>query len=173
MGTRTTLHHRVATGLLGGALLLVSATGCGDTADTADTTADATTSESAPAEETTTESAPPEDTGSTTETSGPQDTTEPQDTAGTAEPTATDGDTTAAVDCTGTSCSLTLSGDGAQAEVLGTQVALGAVENGRATVRVGDQELSCSQGERVSAGPVTVECTTVAQDSVTMTASLG
>ena len=40
-------------------------------------------------------------------------------------------------------------------------------------IRVGDQEIGCSQGESVSAGPLSLECTTVTQDSVTMTASLG
>ena len=83
------------------------------------------------------------------------------------------GDTDAGVDCAVNSCSLTLSGDGARADVLGTPVTLGTVQDGRATVRVGDREVSCSQGESVAAGPLTLECTTVTPDTVTLTASLG
>jgi hypothetical protein len=36
-----------------------------------------------------------------------------------------------------------------------------------------NQEIACSQGESVSAGPLNLECTTVTEDTVTMTASLG
>ena len=97
------------------------------------------------------------------------DTSAPAGDTGTTDATGTN----AGVDCTGTSCSLTLTGDGAQADVLGTQVSLGTVQDGRATVRVGDREVSCSQGESVSAGPLTLECTTVTADTVTLTASLG
>ena len=148
MDTSTIHRHRFACGVLAGALLLVPLAACSE---------DTTTSGTA----TTDTSAPAGDTGAT-------DTTAPEDTAATSDPTGTAG-----VDCTGTSCSLTLTGDGAQADVLGTQVSLGTVQDGRATVRVGDREVSCSQGERVSAGPLTLECTTVAADAVTLTASLG
>ncbi len=149
MDTSTIHRRRLASGVLAGALLLVPLAACsGDTT----TSGTATTDTSAPAG----------DTGTT-------DTTAPEDTAATSDPTGTD----AGVDCTGTSCSLTLTGDGAQADVLGTQVSLGTVQDGRATVRVGDREVSCSQGESVSAGPLTLECTTVTADAVTLTASLG
>jgi hypothetical protein len=76
------------------------------------------------------------------------------------------------VDCSGMSCSVTLTGDG-QVNVLGNTIRLGAVENGRATLGVGDKSVSCAQGEDVSAGPLTLRCTTVTPDSVTLTASLG
>ena len=138
--------------MLAGALLLVPVAGCGDTAGT----------EAAP-EVTATESAPAGATDDPTATTDP----------GATGATGTDGGTNADVNCTGTSCSVTLSGDGAQADILGTPIVLGAVESGRASIRVGDQEIGCSQGESVSAGPLSIECTTVTQDSVTMTASLG
>lgn len=138
--------------MLAGALLLVPLAGCGDTADT----------EAAP-EVTATESAPAGATDDPTATTDP----------GATGATGTDGGTNADVNCTGTSCSVTLSGDGAQADILGTPIVLGAVESGRASIRVGDQEIGCSQGESVSAGPLSIECTTVTEDSVTMTASLG
>jgi hypothetical protein len=156
MGSSSTHHRRVAPGLLAAGLLLAPLTGCGNTSDPVD--ADATP------EVTATESAPAGGTDDPAETSAPEDAT---GTSG------TDGGTNADVNCSAGSCSLTLSGDGAQADVLGTPVTLGAVEDGRATVRVGDREVSCSQGESVSAGPLTLECTTVTADTVTMTASLG
>jgi hypothetical protein len=161
MDTRTIHRRRVASGVLAGALLLAPLAGCGDTADTGgvDAAPEATASESAPAEQT----------GDPTETSAPMETSAP----GTTGATGTDGGTGADVNCSGTSCSITLSGNGAEADVLGTPIVLSAVDNGRASIRVGNQEVACTQGESVSAGPLTVECTTVAQDSVTMTASLG
>ena len=144
MDTSTIHRRRFACGVLAGALLLVPLAACSE---------DTTTSGTA-----------------TTDTSAPAgDTTAPEGTAAPSDPTGTD----AGVDCTGTSCSLTLTGDGAQADVLGTQVSLGTVQDGRATVRVGDREVSCSQGESVSAGPLTLECTTITADAVTLTASLG
>ena len=151
MATRTNHHRRVASGLLAGALLLVPLTGCTE-AGTEDGNA------AAPATQT-----PAEDTTDAMETA------EPGETAA----SGTDGGTNADVNCSGMSCTLMLSGDGAQAEILGTTVALSAVSGDRATVRVGDRELSCSQGESISAGPLTMQCTTVSQDSVTMEASLG
>ena len=148
MDTTTIHRRRIAPGVLAGALLLVPLTGCGGSGD--DAAPEATATASAPAEGTTAPS-------------------------GTAEPgtTGSDGGTNADVDCAGTSCSVTLAGNGAQADVLGTPIVLGAVENGRATVRVGDQELTCGQGESVSAGPLTLACTTVTEDALTLTASLG
>jgi hypothetical protein len=152
MDTRTISRRRLVPAVLAGALLLAPLAGCGDTADT----------EAAP-EVTATESAPAGATDDPTATTDP----------GATGATGTDGGTNADVNCTGTSCSVTLSGDGAQADILGTPIVLGAVESGRASIRVGDQEIGCSQGEGVSAGPLTLECTTVTEDSVTMTASLG
>ncbi|NEM08268.1 hypothetical protein [Geodermatophilus normandii] len=162
MATRTTHHRRVAAGVFAGALLLVPLTGCGDSSDPSAADASPQVTE--------TESSPAEDTSSPAETSGPEDTGS-AGASGTAG--GTEGDTNADVDCSGTSCSVSLTGNGAEAEILGTQVSLAALADGRATLQVGDREFSCSQGERVSAGPLTIECTTVSEDSVTMTASLG
>src|SRR3954470_24906309 len=75
--------------------------------------------------------------------------------------------------CAGTSCSVTLSGDGASVTVFHTTLAFGGVDDGRATLRVGDTKVSCMQGERVHAGPLALECTEVTDDSVELTASLG
>jgi hypothetical protein len=76
------------------------------------------------------------------------------------------------VSCSASSCSVKLSGDGAEADILGTKLALAGTENGRATLTVGGASVSCGQGESVTAGPLTLECTTVTENSVELTASL-
>ncbi|SHN83139.1 hypothetical protein SAMN05660350_03380 [Geodermatophilus obscurus] len=75
--------------------------------------------------------------------------------------------------CSGSECSVTLSGNGAEVEILGTSLAFGGVQDGRASLSVGNVGVSCAQGETVSAGPLTLTCTTVQSDSVELTASLG
>lgn len=75
--------------------------------------------------------------------------------------------------CSGSECTVRLSGDGAEAEILGTRLAFGGVQDGRASLSVGSANVSCAQGETVSAGPLTLTCTTVQADSVELTASLG
>ncbi len=75
--------------------------------------------------------------------------------------------------CSGSECSVTLDGSDAQVEVLGTSLALGGVQDGRATLSVGNASVSCSQGETVTVASLTLTCTTVEADSVELTASLG
>ena len=77
------------------------------------------------------------------------------------------------VSCSGSQCTATLSGSGAEAEILGTSLAFGGVQDGRATLSVGSASVSCAQGESVNAGPLSLTCTTVTEDSVELTASLG
>ena len=77
------------------------------------------------------------------------------------------------VSCSGGSCSVTLSGDGANATVLGKSLAFAGTSGGRATLSVGDASVSCAEGESVSAGPLRLACTKVTDDSVELTASLG
>ena len=74
--------------------------------------------------------------------------------------------------CSTSSCTVTLSGDGAEVEILGTTLQLGSVENGRASLSVGGASVSCAQGENVSAGPLALECTSVSDEAVELTASL-
>jgi hypothetical protein len=75
--------------------------------------------------------------------------------------------------CSASECSVTLTGSDAQAEILGTSLSFGGVQDGRATLSVGNASVSCAQGETVSVGPLTLTCTTVEADSVELTASLG
>ena len=77
------------------------------------------------------------------------------------------------VSCVGDSCTVTLAGSGSMATVLGATIAFVAVHDGRATLRVDDQEVSCAEGETVSAGGLQLRCTTVTGDSVTFDATPG
>jgi hypothetical protein len=77
------------------------------------------------------------------------------------------------VDCSGTQCTATLTPDDMEAEILGNSLAFGGVQDGRASLSVGNQSVSCAQGESVEAGPLSLTCTTVTEDSVELTASLG
>ena len=77
------------------------------------------------------------------------------------------------VSCSGTSCTATLKGDGASADILGTTVEFSGVQDGRATLGVGDARVSCAEGESISAGPLSVTCTSVTEDAVELKASLG
>ncbi|WP_138757195.1 hypothetical protein [Modestobacter altitudinis] len=162
MGTRRVQRRRVSALVLAGGLTLVPLAACGDDSQpgAADATPEVSVTESSPAEV----------------TDGADQTTESTDaatgTAGSAEASG-ESDSDADVDCSGRECTVTLTGDGAEADVLGTSVVLGGVENGRATFRIGDQEVSCGQGESVSAGPLTLACSSVTDDAVAMTASLG
>jgi hypothetical protein len=77
------------------------------------------------------------------------------------------------VDCSGNQCTATLTGDDASASILGNDLAFAGTKDGKATLSVGDASVSCAQGESVSAGPLSLTCTTVTDDSVEVTASLG
>jgi hypothetical protein len=77
------------------------------------------------------------------------------------------------VSCSGTKCTATLSGDGASADILGTKVQFSGTTDGRATLGVGDASVSCAEGESISAGPLSVTCTSVTDSAVKLTASLG
>src|SRR3712207_2571439 len=77
------------------------------------------------------------------------------------------------VSCSTSSCTVTLSGDGAEQDVLGTTVTFGGVQDGRASLSVGGASVSCGEGETVTAGPLQIECSSVTGDSVELTATLG
>jgi hypothetical protein len=76
------------------------------------------------------------------------------------------------VSCSPNSCTATLSGDSAKADILGTTVEFGGVQDGRATLGVGNTSASCAEGESVSVGPLSVTCSSVTDDAVELTASL-
>lgn len=74
------------------------------------------------------------------------------------------------VTCSTSSCSVTLSGEGSEVEVFGNTITLGSVQDGRASIDVGGASVSCAEGEAVAAGPLTVECTSITEDAVELTA---
>ena len=75
--------------------------------------------------------------------------------------------------CANGQCTATLSGDGAETTVLGTELSYGGTEDGRAQLTVGGTTISCAEGESVSAGPLSLTCTAVGTGSVELSASLG
>jgi hypothetical protein len=68
---------------------------------------------------------------------------------------------------------VTLAGTGSRVQVLGTTISFTEVRDGQAALRVGDQDVTCTEGQSASAGPVTLTCTDVTGDTVTMTVSPG
>jgi len=68
---------------------------------------------------------------------------------------------------------VTLAGNGSRVQVLGTDIAFDNVRDARATVRVDEHSVTCAEGQSTSAGPLTLTCTAVTNDSVTMTVSSG
>ena len=77
------------------------------------------------------------------------------------------------VSCSGKTCTVTLSGNGAKATVLGNTLAFAGTSGGQASVTVGDHTVSCTQGQSVDAGPLTLSCSKVTDTSVELSASLG
>lgn len=158
MATTPTRTRRLASGLAAAGLLLVPLSACSDEpvddATSALDTAIETPAEGETSEPTMTDDSATETDAMATETGGAMS-------------------TESGVECSGSSCVVTLSGDGTEVDVLGTTVTLGQVQDGRATVGIAGQEVSCSEGESVSAGPLNLECTTVTPENVVMTATLG
>ena len=76
------------------------------------------------------------------------------------------------VSCSGKQCTATLSGSAAEASFFGTDLAFAGTQDGRATVSVGGVSYSCGQGESITAGPLSLTCTTVTDDSLEITAAL-
>lgn len=76
------------------------------------------------------------------------------------------------VSCSGSSCTATLTGEGAEAEILGTTLTFDGIQDGRASLSVGGASVSCGEGESVTAGPLALECTSVSDSGVELRASL-
>ncbi len=77
------------------------------------------------------------------------------------------------VSCSTSSCTVTLNGEGAEADILGTTLSFGGTQDGRASLSVGGASVSCGEGESVTAGPLQLTCSSVTDGSVELTASLG
>ncbi len=66
---------------------------------------------------------------------------------------------------------MTLAGSGSTATVFDTAISFVGVRDGRADLRVGEDDVSCAPGQRVSSGRLDLECRAVGGDSVDLTAS--
>jgi hypothetical protein len=77
------------------------------------------------------------------------------------------------VSCSSGTCTVSLSGKGSEAEILGTTLTFGGVQDGKASLSVGGASVSCGEGETVTAGPLELKCSGVSDDSVDLSASLG
>ncbi len=77
--------------------------------------------------------------------------------------------TVSLVSCTDQSCTVTLGGTGARAQVMGISIAFTEISSGRATVRAGDRDLSLTEGQSATVGQAQLTCTEVTQDRVTLT----
>ena len=81
--------------------------------------------------------------------------------------------TTSATGCSGVTCTVTLTGSGSTVDVLGQHLAFAGTKGDTATISIGDRRISCTQGQSVDAGPLTLSCSEVTADSVKLRASLG
>lgn len=77
------------------------------------------------------------------------------------------------VNCSGNSCTATLQGEDAKATILGNDLVFAGTEDGRASISVGDNSVSCTEGESVQAGPLSITCTSITDDGLELTAELG
>ncbi len=68
--------------------------------------------------------------------------------------------------CTNGSCWVALAGHDSEAEVFDTTIVLVSIEDDRATLRVADAEVSCVQGQTVSADDLELDCISVTDDTV-------
>src|SRR4051794_4387551 len=78
---------------------------------------------------------------------------------------------TSVASCSETSCSVTLAGNGSSVDVFGATISFRTIQDGQATLRVGDQDVSCRQGQMVSVGSLWIECAAVTDNRVEFTVS--
>jgi hypothetical protein len=81
-------------------------------------------------------------------------------------PGANGSDAVSIVVCSGTSCSVTLAGDGSSVRAFDTEITFVGIHDGRATIRVAGQDISCVQGQAVTTAALTLTCKSVTDDTV-------
>jgi len=64
-----------------------------------------------------------------------------------------------------------LAGTGSHVRVLDTTISFQGVQDGRAALRVGEQDVSCARGQSLLSGSLRLECTTVSDSRVEFTVS--
>ena len=67
---------------------------------------------------------------------------------------------------------MVLAGGGSQVAVLGTTISFHGVQDGRATLRVGEQDVSCTQGQSVLSGSLRLDCAIVTDNRVEFTVAI-
>ena len=77
------------------------------------------------------------------------------------------------VSCSRDSCSVTLGGSDSRAHVLATTIGLRCIDGDQVTLRVDDQDVTCTQGQSVPVGSLLLTCTAVTDDTVTFTVARG
>jgi hypothetical protein len=77
------------------------------------------------------------------------------------------------VSCSRDSCSVTLGGSDSRAHVLATTIGLRCIDGDQVTLRVEDQDVTCTQGQSVPVGSLLLTCTAVTDDTVTFTVARG
>jgi hypothetical protein len=77
------------------------------------------------------------------------------------------------VSCSRDSCSVTLGGIDSRAHVLATTIGLRCIDGDQVTLRVEDQDVTCTQGQSVPVGSLLLTCTAVTDDTVTFTVARG
>jgi len=80
-------------------------------------------------------------------------------------------DTISIVNCTNGTCTVTMGGSGTTVGIFDTTISFGSISDGRATLRVDDQDVTCAAGQTVTAGSLTLACTDVTADTVSFTAT--
>ncbi len=79
------------------------------------------------------------------------------------------GCTTSSYKCSNGDCSVTLKGPGADTEIYDTVLLrLDGADGQRAEITVDDRSLSCTEGETVTSGDLSITCDEVGDDEVTL-----
>jgi len=79
-------------------------------------------------------------------------------------------DTISIVNCTNGRCTVTMGGSGTTVGIFDTTISFGSTSDGRATLRVDGQDVTCVVGQTLTAGSLTLTCTEVTADTVSFTA---
>ena len=73
--------------------------------------------------------------------------------------------------CSGSTCSVTLSGSGSRVHLPGGTMSLVQLRDGRATLRGGNRDVVCVEGQDVSVAGLDIGCSAVTAHAVRFTAT--
>jgi hypothetical protein len=75
------------------------------------------------------------------------------------------------VSCEGSSCTVTIGGSGSMVQIFGATISLQHIRDGRATLLIGHESVTCAEGRSVSAAGLQLRCTRITTDTVQFTAT--